>query len=98
MTQPLASLRQSLACAYPAAASETIALGAQSLDRRLGGGILRAALHEAYAETAADAPAATGFALALADRYAVLKLGAVEETGRAADAGARESVERHLVI
>jgi branched-chain amino acid transport system ATP-binding protein len=39
-----------------------------------------------------------GFALALADRYAVLKLGAVEETGRAADAGARESVERHLVI
>ncbi len=39
-----------------------------------------------------------GFALALADRYAVLKVGAVEETGRAADAGARERVERHLVI
>ena len=68
MTHPLASLRKSLACAYPAATSETIALGAPSLDRRLGGGILRAALHEAYAETAADAAAATGFALALAKR------------------------------
>jgi urea transport system ATP-binding protein len=39
-----------------------------------------------------------GFALALADRYAVLKVGAVVETGRAADAGARETIERHLVI
>ncbi|MFO1104055.1 MAG: hypothetical protein U1E20_14270 [Methylocystis sp.] len=68
MTHPLASLRKSLACAYSAAASETITLGAPSLDRRLGGGVLRAALHEAYAETAADAPAATGFALALARR------------------------------
>jgi protein ImuA len=68
MTHPLASLRKSLACAHPAAASETIALGAPALDRRLGGGILRAALHEAYAGTAADAPAATGFALALARR------------------------------
>jgi ABC-type branched-subunit amino acid transport system ATPase component len=39
-----------------------------------------------------------GFALALADRYAVLKGGAVVETGRASDAGAREQVERYLVI
>lgn len=39
-----------------------------------------------------------GFALALADRYAVLEVGTVVETGRAADAGARESIERHLVI
>jgi branched-chain amino acid transport system ATP-binding protein len=39
-----------------------------------------------------------GFALAIADRYAVLKVGAVVETGRAADAGARECIERHLVI
>jgi urea transport system ATP-binding protein len=39
-----------------------------------------------------------GFALAIADRYAVLKLGTVVETGRAADAGARERIERHLVI
>ena len=38
-----------------------------------------------------------GFALALADRYAVLKVGTVVET-RTADAGARESVERHLVL
>ncbi len=38
------------------------------------------------------------FALALADRYAVLKLGTVVETGRTADAGARASIERHLVI
>jgi branched-chain amino acid transport system ATP-binding protein len=39
-----------------------------------------------------------GFALAIADRYAVLKVGAVVETGRVADVGARESIERHLVI
>lgn len=39
-----------------------------------------------------------GFALTLADRYAVLKLGTIVETGRAADAGAREQVERHLVL
>jgi branched-chain amino acid transport system ATP-binding protein len=38
------------------------------------------------------------FALTLADRYAVLKVGTVVETGRATDAGAREIVERHLVI
>ncbi len=39
-----------------------------------------------------------GFALAIADRYAVLKVGAVVETGRVADEGARECIERHLVI
>jgi len=39
-----------------------------------------------------------GFALAIADRYAVLKVGAVVETGSAADDGARECIERHLVI
>lgn len=39
-----------------------------------------------------------GFALAIADRYAVLKVGAVVETGRVADSGARENIERHLVI
>ena len=38
------------------------------------------------------------FALALADRYAVLKLGTIVESGHSGDAGARESVERHLVI
>jgi len=39
-----------------------------------------------------------GFALTIADRYAVLKVGAVVETGKAADEGARECIERHLVI
>jgi branched-chain amino acid transport system ATP-binding protein len=39
-----------------------------------------------------------GFALALADRYAVLKMGTVVESGRAGDAGARERVEQHLVL
>jgi branched-chain amino acid transport system ATP-binding protein len=39
-----------------------------------------------------------GFALGLADRYAVLKIGTVVETGRTAEPGARERVERHLVI
>ena len=38
------------------------------------------------------------FALAIADRYAVLKVGSVVETGRASDEGARECIERHLVI
>jgi ABC-type branched-subunit amino acid transport system ATPase component len=39
-----------------------------------------------------------GFALALADRYAVLKMGTVVESGRAGDVGARERVEQHLVL
>jgi ABC-type branched-subunit amino acid transport system ATPase component len=38
------------------------------------------------------------FALAVADRYAVLKVGEIVETGRADEAGARERVERHLVL
>jgi ABC-type branched-subunit amino acid transport system ATPase component len=38
------------------------------------------------------------FALVLADQYAVLKLGAIVENGRSSDVGARESIERHLVI
>ena len=39
-----------------------------------------------------------GFALALADRYAVLKVGTIVETGSAVDRGARERVERHLSL
>jgi ABC-type branched-subunit amino acid transport system ATPase component len=39
-----------------------------------------------------------GFALALADRYGVLKVGAVVESGRTAEAGARQRIERHLVL
>jgi ABC-type branched-subunit amino acid transport system ATPase component len=38
------------------------------------------------------------FALALADRYAVLKVGAIVETGSSSDAGAQETIERHLAI
>jgi branched-chain amino acid transport system ATP-binding protein len=38
------------------------------------------------------------FALALADRYAVLKLGAIVETGAGGQPGARQDIERHLVI
>jgi branched-chain amino acid transport system ATP-binding protein len=38
------------------------------------------------------------FALALADRYAVLKLGMIVETGYSRDTGSRETIERHLVI
>jgi urea transport system ATP-binding protein len=39
-----------------------------------------------------------GFSLALADRYAVLKVGSVVENGSAADAGARKRIEQHLVL
>jgi branched-chain amino acid transport system ATP-binding protein len=39
-----------------------------------------------------------GFALALADRYAVLNVGMLVERGRTADVGARERIERHLVL
>ncbi len=38
------------------------------------------------------------FALALADRYAVLTLGRIVETGFTSDTGAQETIERHLVI
>jgi branched-chain amino acid transport system ATP-binding protein len=39
-----------------------------------------------------------GFALGLADRYAVLKLGVVVETGQVSEVGARRNIEQHLVI
>jgi ABC-type branched-subunit amino acid transport system ATPase component len=39
-----------------------------------------------------------GFALALADRYAVLKVGSLVESGHAADTGARQRIEQHLVL
>src|SRR5882724_146035 len=38
------------------------------------------------------------FALALADRYAVLTLGRIVETGFTSDTEAQETIERHLVI
>ena len=45
-----------------------IELGAPAVDMALQGGLARAALHEVYAATEADAPAAAGFALALIRR------------------------------
>lgn len=39
-----------------------------------------------------------GFSLTLADRYAVLKVGSVVESGSASDAGARKRIEQHLVL
>ncbi len=44
--------------------------GALPLDAALGGGLRRGALHEVVAESARDAPAAAGFALAAAGRCA----------------------------
>jgi protein ImuA len=72
-TRTLAALRQSLALAGLArelSPVERVAFGVPSLDEPLGGGIARAALHEVYASGAADLPAATGFAAALALRAA----------------------------
>jgi branched-chain amino acid transport system ATP-binding protein len=38
------------------------------------------------------------FAFALADRYAVLKVGTIVETGNSSDPGARKTIEHHLAI
>lgn len=69
----LSDLRRSLAEAAlrsrPAAAGR-VELGASELDAALSGGLARAALHEVYADGAADLAAATGFALGLALRAA----------------------------
>ena len=48
------------------ARTDVVPLGLASIDGVLPGGLARAALHEAYAAGAADAAAATAFALALA--------------------------------
>jgi len=47
-----------------------ISFGLPSIDRVLGGGLRRAALHEVFAMRGGDAPAADGFALALMLRAA----------------------------
>lgn len=47
-----------------------LTIGARSVDARLGGGLVRAALHEVFAIAAADAAAAAGFAVLLALRAA----------------------------
>jgi len=38
------------------------------------------------------------FALALADRYAVLKVGTIVESGNSSDPAARKTIEYHLAI
>lgn len=43
-----------------------VAFGVETLDARLGGGLLRGALHEIYAGTVADSASATAFVLLLA--------------------------------
>ncbi len=54
----------------PAVVRPPIALGVDALDALLGGGLARAALHEIYAQSEADAAAATGFAAGIAHRAA----------------------------
>jgi len=50
----------------PAVERPPVALGAPALDAALGGGLVRAALHEVYAIREAEIGAATGFVAALA--------------------------------
>jgi len=71
-SQTLSQLRRSLAAltGAPAAAAARVTLGLAGLDAGLGGGLLRAALHEVLAPGTADLPAATGFAVGVAVRAA----------------------------
>ena len=56
----------------PGRTLDRVALGAGTeLDKALKGGLRRGALHEVVAASSGDAPAACGFALALAARFAV---------------------------
>jgi protein ImuA len=52
------------------AAAAALPLGITAIDEALGGGLLRCALHEVAAASEAQVAAATGFALALAQRAA----------------------------
>ena len=70
-SETLSKLRQSLAVSGGQVGSSKpalLTLGAPFLDEPLGGGIVRAALHEVYASCVADLAVATGFAAALAIR------------------------------
>jgi protein ImuA len=69
----LAALKDALARIEPgvmASALPHFPLGLASLDEPLGGGLTLGAIHEIFAASPADGPAATGFALALAIRAA----------------------------
>ncbi len=54
----------------PRRAGDTLPFALPSLDRMLAGGLRRAALHEVYGDTAREAAAATGFAMAILARLA----------------------------
>ncbi|MEZ5841232.1 MAG: hypothetical protein R3D02_12680 [Hyphomicrobiales bacterium] len=71
--ETLAALRAAIARLGTGEGGETadmFSFGCAPLDGALGGGLPRAALHEVLCEGAADAAAATGFALAMALRAA----------------------------
>ncbi|MFM9852951.1 MAG: ImuA family protein [Sphingomonadaceae bacterium] len=70
----LAQLRQQLVahCAPARHAAARAALGAPSLDARLGGGLVLAALHEVFSGDEGDESAAAAFALMLAMRGCVV--------------------------
>jgi protein ImuA len=64
----LSALRQNLALQVFRPAADFVSFGLAALDGALGGGLARAALHEVYAASTSDLPAATGFAAAWALR------------------------------
>lgn len=69
----LAALKATLARLEPGvipSASPQFSLGLPALDEQLAGGLALGAVHEVFAAGAADGPAATGFAMALAARAA----------------------------
>ncbi|MBL8570154.1 MAG: hypothetical protein JNK84_13880 [Phreatobacter sp.] len=69
----LAALKDALARIEPRAMPSALPhfpLGLASLDGPLGGGLTLGAIHEVFAASPSDGPAATGFALALAMRAA----------------------------
>ena len=69
----LAALRRAIAALEPSQASSATDLfgfGAAEIDRALGGGLKRGALHEFYARRVPDSAAAAGFGFCLALRAA----------------------------
>jgi protein ImuA len=87
----LSALRRTIArieCQHPAEAARRATLGHGAIDDALGGGLMAGRLHEIFADEAADASSAAGFALMLATRLmrgrgAMLWLRADEAEARA---------------
>jgi protein ImuA len=69
-SSPLPALRAHLSSVAAVSASARFGFGAETIDSALGGGPLRARLHEIWPADIADAGSATGFALMLARRAA----------------------------